>query len=226
MFATTNSSVHPVKGPGYNSYASGTRMNAPYGVTKTNGTNTTPGVVITCFDCHNVVGTPLTRRTVTAHGNAVSLRGTFQVASATLCNICHAGYTTAPATNPTSHGPGSALNSSGLDSGMATYLRTRCDACHSSTNTAALGGVPIRPVRSEDAHGFNRLRNPTATDTMWPTGATNTYPPYAFIRAGYTTQHKPLSGPSVPTGTATCSGYGSTICSRSSMGSYSPGGVY
>jgi hypothetical protein len=140
----------------------------------------------------------------------------------TFCIVCHAGYDTNTSVN---HGTGTAWTSSGADSGMTTYIRYACYYCHSSNPTK-----PGRPTPGEDVHGFNRLRNATSTDLLWPVGTTETFPPYAFIRGGFTTQHKPLSGPSVPTGSATCSGYsgtnGSSNCNRGSMGNYTPGGVY
>jgi predicted CxxxxCH...CXXCH cytochrome family protein len=241
-FATTNSTYHPIRGRQNNSYAYNTRMAAPWntGVTKTAGTNTGWGHLITCFDCHAPNGaTGVQTSTVTAHGsaitsatgttNAVQLRGyvwrTGSVSATnntTLCSVCHALYNTNTTDN---HGTGSAFIS-GTDSGMTNYLRYACYYCHSSNATK-----PARPIAGEDAHGFNRLRTATATDLLWPIGATETYPPYGFIRAsGFATQSKPLSGPSVPTGSANCSGYtgtnGTSSCSRGSMGNYTPGGVY
>jgi hypothetical protein len=72
------------------------------------------------------------------------------------------------------------------------------------------------------------------TDTMWPVGATNTYKPYGFMRSAgtagmwKTTSWKPLSGPGVPAGTATCGGSAAlgTGCSNQSHGGYTPGGAY
>jgi predicted CxxxxCH...CXXCH cytochrome family protein len=226
-FATSNSSYHPVSGKQNNSYTQGTRMVAPWNLAKTNGNNTQWGNLITCWDCHaplNASG--IQSSTVTAHGGAVTLRQPVFGTNPTtgnaggLCITCHAGYNTNTSAN---HGAGSAFTSN-TDSGMTTYLRGQCHACHSSWSTAD-GGAPVRPFRAQDVHGFDSLRKTSATDKLWPVGATETYKPYGFIRAGFTTQHKPLSGSGVPTGSASCSGYGG-VCSRSSMGSYTPGGVY
>lgn len=75
-FAVSNSSYHPVLGKQNNSYASGTRMVAPYGVTKTAGTSTGWGVLLSCWDCHSPAGTTTITSTITAHGGpATGLRG-------------------------------------------------------------------------------------------------------------------------------------------------------
>ncbi|TWJ32523.1 putative CxxxxCH...CXXCH cytochrome family protein [Geobacter argillaceus] len=220
MLATTNSTFHPVKGPRTNSYAANSRMNAPYGVTKTNGTPSN-GVVINCFDCHNAP-TPLTRRTVTAHGASAAnaFRGTYYTTTATLCHTCHAGYSAL--SGGMGHGSGSAFYSS-VDSGMDTYMSNQCQKCHASTDTA------VRPVRAEDAHGFSYFAG-SGTDKMWPRGATETYKMYAFIRNTNqwtgTLTWKPLSGPSVPAGSATCGGNMTSSTCGDSMTAYTPGGAY
>ncbi len=218
MFATTNSTFHPVKGPQNNSYAANSRMNAPYGVTKTNGTPSA-GVVINCFDCHNVSGAPLTRRTVSAHGNPAWLRGTAYDTTNSLCKICHNGYQTA--TGGMGHGSGSAFYSS-VDSGMDTYMTNQCQKCHASTDTA------VRPTRAEDAHGFSYFAG-NGTDKMWPRGATETYKMYAFIRntnQWSSSNWQPLSGPGVPAGGAQCGGNMTTSACSDTMTGYTPGGVY
>jgi hypothetical protein len=167
-----------------------------------------------CWDCHNVSGTPLTRRTVTAHGNAVTLRGNIWTNPVTLCIICHTGYNTSSSSH---HGTGSALASS-TNNGMTTYLQTRCHYCHSSDTTK-----PARPLPGEDSHGYNKLSN----GANWPNGM----PPYAFMRNSVnwgTSSPKVLSGPGVPTGTATCGGSGkvSSGCTGEDHSTYTPGGVY
>ncbi|MFZ4858146.1 MAG: CxxxxCH/CxxCH domain c-type cytochrome [Desulfuromonadaceae bacterium] len=220
MFATTNSTFHPVKGPQNNSYASSTtpRMVAPYGVAKTAGTPSI-GVVMNCFDCHNAPTTPLLTRTVAAHGSTApnAFRGAVYETTNTLCHVCHTGYTVTTG----NHGAGSAINSS-TNSGMGTYMAGQCQRCHASTNTA------VRPVRGEDAHGFNRFAG-TGTDAMWPIGATETYRPFAFFRnttQWTTTSWKPLSGTGVPTGTATCGGTMSATNCGDNMIAYTPGGAF
>jgi hypothetical protein len=229
-FSTANSSYHPVRGKQDNSYTSNARMNAPWNAAKTPGSAGQRGYLMTCWDCHALSTDAGTiTRTVTAHGAPATVRGEIWRTGAvgasnntTFCIVCHAGYNTNTATN---HGSGSAWNSAGADSGMDDYIRYACYYCHSSNATK-----PARPTPGEDVHGFNRLRKASSTDLLWPVGATETYPPYAFIRAGFTTQHKPLSGAGVPAGSATCSGYdgtnGSSTCSRGSMGNYSPGGIF
>lgn len=215
MFLTTNSTFHPVKGPQNNRYASGTRMAVPYGVTKT---AIADGIVMNCFDCHNAP-VPLTSRTVAAHGSTApnAYRGTVYDTSNTLCKVCHTGYTG----TTSHHGTGSAF-ASNTNSGMTTYLTNQCQRCHASTNTA------VRPVRAEDAHGFNRFAG-TGTDAMWPRGAAETYRPYAFMRnttQWTTTSWKPLSGTGVPAGSATCGGSMSASGCGDNMTTYTPGGTY
>ena len=241
QFTTTNAAAHPVKGPRNNSFASYSgpiaqtgmantargkdRMFSPYGVSKTRGLTGQPGIVINCFDCHNNP-TPLTLRTVTAHGNAVTLRGVATNSSnsaataVTLCIVCHAGYNTNTGSN---HGAGSAINSN-TNSSMANYLRYSCNYCHSS------GVTTERPYRGEDMHGFDRFIGNNA-DTMWPIGPVDTYKPYSFMRntLGWSvTSWKPLSGPGVPTGSATCGGQSvsQSGCTGESHSTYTPGGSY
>lgn len=222
QFATTNSSFHPVKGAQNNSYAQGTKMVAPFGVTKTNGTPSN-GVVITCFDCHNVVGNPLTQRTVTAHGNAVTLRGVPAVSGTpastngvTLCRLCHNGYYGGTAN---SHSTGSAFNTS-TDSGMTAYVNYGCNICHSSGFTTA---VP-RPIRGQDTHGSNALGTVgtliTATN-RWATDAT----PIAFIRNRQVLPNQQPKQIGARTFTPSCMGGSTNPCSQGTQ-TYAPGGVY
>ena len=190
-------------------------MAVPYGVTKT---AVSDGIVMNCFDCHNAPA-PLTSRTVASHGSTApnAYRGTVYDTTNTLCKVCHAGYTVTTG----NHGTGSAFASS-TNSGMGTYAANQCQRCHASTNTA------VRPVRSEDAHGFNRFAG-TGTDAMWPRGATESYRPFSFFRnttQWTTTSWKPLSGPGVPAGSATCGGNMSASGCSDSMSSYTPGGAY
>jgi hypothetical protein len=243
--SATNASAHPVKGPRYNSFASmssatpaiGTnalnrnRMYAPYGVIKNRGVTGQPGVVINCFDCHNQPGAPLTLRTVTAHGAANTLRGVATnnsnsaATAVTLCIVCHAGYNTVAGTSSATanHGAGSALNSN-TNTSMGNYLKYSCNYCHSS------GITTQRPYRGEDMHGFDRFINNNA-DAMWPIGPVDTYKPFAFMRntLGWTvTSWKPLSGPNVPVGTATCGGQSVSQpgCTGENHSAYTPGGSY
>jgi hypothetical protein len=194
-------------------------MAAPWNITKTNGTAGQYGYLITCWDCHAPAGaTGIQTSTVTAHGAAATLRGTVYETTNTLCKTCHLGYTVTTG----NHGAGSAINSS-TNSGMGTYMANQCQKCHASNDAAA------RPTKAEDAHGFNRLPWSAGTDAMWPRGATETYRPYAFIRntqQWVTTSWKPLSGPSVAVGSATCGGTMSSSTCGDNMSTYTPGGAY
>ncbi len=219
--ATTNASAHPIQGPRNRAYPTPARFNAPYN----NFTRTPPtrsnGVVLNCFDCHNTP-TLRTKRTIVAHGNAVTLRGNIWTNPDTLCTACH--IPNVSGTTNGQHGAGSAFASS-TNSGMQSYINARCEYCHASSTA-----TPGRPVRAQDVHGFDRFAG-SGTDTMWPIGATNSYKPYAFMRnvTNWTNSSwKPLSGTGVPTGSATCGGttISSQGCTGENMTNYSPGGVY
>lgn len=229
QLAVTNSSFHPVKGPNDNSYVTSTTTNSPYGVAKVGGTPSN-GVVMNCFDCHNVVGVPLTRRTVSAHGNAVTLRGVATVSgtpsatnNVTFCKVCHA--TATYQTGTSRHGTGSAFTSS-TDSGMTSYMSYGCNMCHSSGYTTAV----IRPVRGQDAHGVNVLpTGGTAKATRWAGTSTGTpaavnAKPYAFIRnTAQLSNHSPKSA-SGTTYTPSCN-MAVSPCSQGSK-NYTVGGTY
>jgi hypothetical protein len=239
QFATSNSSAHPVLGPRSKDFPTAARFIDPYKPTGTRGTSGTlsQGVVINCFDCHNAP-TPLTTRTVVAHGSNATdyLRGVATVTgtpsstnAVTLCVACHDGYTGAGQ----SHGADSAFNSSTRAS-MAAYVGYGCNYCHSSSETA------IRPFRAEDIHGNNRLRVTDVNDLMWPVGATETNRPYAFIRnasttitgsaastVNYTTYRPLTAGTELTSGSPSCQTTGTSPCSNmSSLRTYTPGGAY
>lgn len=220
---TTNASAHPIQGPRNRAYPTPARFNSPYNnFTRTAGSGSN-GVVLNCFDCHNTPTTPLTTRTVAAHGNAVTLRGNIWSNPDSLCTLCH--IPNVAGTTNGQHGAGSAFNS-GTNSGMQSYINARCEYCHSS-NTAS----PGRPVRAQDVHGFDRFAG-SGTDTMWPKGATDSYKPFAFMRNtvnwGGTSSWKPLSGTGVTAGSATCGGtaLNSQGCTGENMTTYTPGGTY
>ncbi|SNB45997.1 CxxxxCH/CxxCH domain-containing protein [Geobacter sp. DSM 9736] len=201
QLATTNSSRHPVLGPLNRDYPTAARLTDPYKPTGTRGTTGTrsQGVVINCFDCHNVTGsTPLTLRTVSAHGNAVTVRGNATIPTpgstpsstndVTLCKVCHAGYQT----GTSSHGTGSALGST--NNGMTSYMSYGCNMCHSSGYSTAIQ----RPVRAMDVHGMDVLPSGGLTKaTRWAGTAQGTPAvvnarPYAFIRnTQVLTNHQP-----------------------------------
>jgi predicted CxxxxCH...CXXCH cytochrome family protein len=228
QFATTNSSWHPVMGPKNRDYPTAVMLADPYKPTGTRGTSGTlsQGVVLNCFDCHNVAGTPLTDRTVAAHGNAVTLRGVATVSGtpsasngATFCGVCHIGQYGKAANN---HGTGSAFTTN-TNGTMTAYVNYGCNICHGSRYTTAV----VRPVRAQDIHGSNVV--PTGTQTKagrWAGGTKNG--PIAFIRNNYDfNDHAPLN----ITGTVytpACMGGSSaetTACQRG-VENYTPGGTY
>jgi hypothetical protein len=239
-FDPSNSAYHPVMSQQNNSYVANTRMQAPWNTlspAKTPGTtNATAawGFRISCWDCHAPLGTASTAtltETVTAHGGTTTMRGVTWTAStattgttANLCLLCHL---TAVGSTST-HGTGSAWSTTGRAE-PGTLARNACFNCHSSSVAK-----PSRPIAAQDVHGFNAFAPAAGTDTLWPVGATNTYRPFAFMRSilttggrWTTTSWKPLSGPGVPTGSATCGGQGSLGSGCNDNHSpYTPGGVY
>lgn len=222
QFAITNSSRHPVLGSRTKDFPYSTRLAAPYnniGTTRnangTTGHTTAASVVLNCFDCHNTATTPLTLRTVAAHGNAVTLRGTVYAGSAasTLCTTCHIGYTVAG-----THSTGSAWALTGSSHNAARG----CEYCHGSqTNTTA----QVRPIRAQDYHGSNAL----VGGGLW-TGVTPNSRPYAFIRGwSGTAYHRPYRSSEFTTGSATCGAGtcpGGSSVGNGSTRTYGAGGTY
>ena len=221
QFATTNSSIHPVLGPRSSDYPVNTRLAVPYnniGTTRVAGAhNLANSVVLNCFDCHNTPTAPLTDRTVVAHGNAVTLRGTIYAngAASTLCTTCHTGYTSAPGTAGV-HGAGSAWAATG----SSHDVRIDCHGCHGSNISTARA---VRPLGAQDYHGNNAL----VGGGLWPTINSR---PYAFIR-GWTggAYYRPYRSSEFTTGNATC---GAGTCPTDgqvgdgSTRTYTPGGTY
>jgi predicted CxxxxCH...CXXCH cytochrome family protein len=222
QFSSGNSSYHPVRAPLNRDFPAATRLVAPYNNNGsragTSGTKTL-SVVINCFDCHNVSATaPWTLRTVVAHGNATTIRGTIYAfgAVSTLCTTCHSGYTTTSGY----HGAGSAWAATG----SSHNVTRNCQDCHGTYQTTST--APARPIRAQDYHGNNSLNG----GGLWPTVASR---PYAFIRAwGGTAYHRPLRGKEFTTGSATCgagscpSGGNGGQVGDGSTRTYTPGGSY
>ena len=217
QFATTNSSVHPVLGPRNKDYPTAANINDPYKPAGTRGTTGTqsPSVVLNCFDCHNVSGAnPLTDRTVVAHGNAETIRGTTHVSNPSLCLSCHPSGSYIVSNQ---HASGTAFSSGGSSHGS---VMDDCHACHgSNTNNSK----PARPLPAQDYHGSNAL----VGGGLWPTVNSR---PYAFIR-GWTgnAYHRPRRSSEFTTGNPTC---GAGTCPTNgqvgdgSTRSYTPGGTY
>jgi hypothetical protein len=220
QFATTNSSYHPVLGPLNRDFPLATRLLPPYdnqvaGRVAAGGVKTN-SVVLNCFDCHNTPTTPLTTRTVAAHGNAVSLRGTVYVsgAASTLCTTCHTPYTTTGTHGAA--GSGTAWTTTGTSHNVSRD----CQYCHGSQTGTARS---VRPLGAQDYHGNNSL----VGGGLWPTVNSR---PYAFIR-GWSggAYHRPFRSTEFSTGNATC---GAGTCpSGAQVGdgstrTYTPGGSY
>ncbi len=99
-FAPTNSSYHPVTGKQNNSYASGTRMVAPWSVDQDGRHHHRLGsaALLLGLPCAARESRGTITTTVTAHGGAVTLRGNATASGtapsattgATLCAVCHA----------------------------------------------------------------------------------------------------------------------------------------
>jgi hypothetical protein len=223
QFATTNRSYHPIMGKQNNGYAGGTRMVAPWNGVAKSATTAVWGPLMTCWDCHSDTGATGTITSFGVHGstlngsNITQLRGlsysTGTTAATNYCFVCHAGYT-----NSTAHGAGSAFTTVGQSS--MGGINNVCINCHSSRNNT---GQPARPIGAADAHGYSTRANGSAFGA-----ASNGY---AFIRSegfygnGYQNIVRQVGA---TTYSQSCSGYNGTgsICSRGSMGTYSPGGVY
>lgn len=239
QFATTNSSYHPVRGPLNRDFPTAARMNDPYKPTGTRGTSgtLTNSITINCFDCHNQVGTPLTRRTIVAHGNAVTVRG-YPIANTsgtpytgtspvdankpTLCIVCHAAYDTqAP------HGAGSAWQTN-MDNGMAPVVQYGCNICHASNYAT----VVVRPVRAMDVHGVNTLPTPSGSFPVRSGGRwATTGKPVAFIRNVYAIDDHAPKKVGATTYTTTCmstaaSGANPSFCGNQGAQGYTVGGTY
>jgi hypothetical protein len=221
QLSASNSSKHPVMGPLTKDYPTPARLLAPYNNFTRPGTvgSKTAGVVINCFDCHNSSVSLLTNRTVASHGSntADRMRGTFYVATPTLCTACHGG--TAQYTATSQHGAGSALTTGSSNMSATTFAT--CNNCHLS-NTA----LPARPVPGFDIHGFNGL---LSTGGAWTYGNGNGMRPIAFIRntVRFTTvSPRPAAAPGITTRTyGDCGGSQPTSCGNN-MSRYLPGGSY
>lgn len=251
QFLSTNSSRHPVGAPNNRAYPYSTRLAAPYnglGTARdgnlTTGTAATPrtkanSVIMVCDDCHTT-GTALTTRTITAHGSASQIRGTFFVASPTLCTTCHIGVY-ADNTNGR-HNSGSAF---AVGTTRANGAMLQCHFCHFSQNEPY--AAASRPRYAQDVHGFNELQG---TSAGWTAGSANGMRPIAFMRSWATsggswpTTASPrpytatLAGPgqfNLAAGQPQCGGtfaFNGTgtspaiSCSSNGHTNYSPGGSY
>lgn len=245
QFWFSNSSRHPVGVPNNRAYPYSGRLAAPYdniGTARNSNIMTsaaTPrtkanSVILLCDDCHTT-GTSLTDRMITAHGNAVTLRGiAFSTGSAaaapTLCLTCHIQGTGSGPYNNTAttapggtHGSGSAFGSAVTRAAAALNY---CHYCHFSTNVAS---GPGRPRNAQDVHGFNEIYN---TSAGWTYGAANGARPFAFLRntVSFTaTSIRPYSAPGITTGQATCGGsasIGTLFSCNDAHTNYAPGGTY
>jgi predicted CxxxxCH...CXXCH cytochrome family protein len=261
QFASTNSSRHPVGAPNSRAYPYSNRLAAPYnniGTTRDSNTQTintasprvkANSVVLVCDDCHTT-GTTLTTRTITAHGSATGLRGTFFVSGPTLCLACHiagtnGAYNNTATTSPGgSHGTGSGF---GPGTTRPAAALNYCNYCHfSNPNTYSAAN---RPRYGQDVHGFNVIYG---TAAGWTQGTANGMRPIAFMRnsfiSGATLQGSWASGFSPRPYTATTTGPGQfnlaagnsqcggsfafaggnsgISCSSNGHTTYTPGGSY
>ena len=182
-----------------------------------------------CFDCHNVSGaSPLTSRTVAAHGNNETIRGVATVSGTpaastnetTFCHVCHAGYK--PGGTLQNHGVGSAWSNRG-NNNHSNYVQYGCNICHSSGYTTA---VP-RPIRAQDTHGSSTLG--TVGTLLTTIGRWSTDPtPIAFIRNRQVLpRHAPFSITTAPTWSSgtQCMGGNVNPCSQGTQ-TYDVGGTY
>lgn len=225
-FTTTNASYHPILAQQNNSYADVNTMEAPWntagtpGGTKTTKTSLTNwGWTMTCWDCHDSSSSARTiggaNASVTAHGNAVTVRAAYSATASTatpLCALCHKTSVYWTTTTHTANLGYSALNtdtlgewSSGGYHDIAEPEYFGCTVCHGMTSKA--GALPARPGRSENVHGSNTIGT---GGTAWGSGKK----PYSFIRNTGTFNNW-------TTGQCTMGG-----CRSGEAGPYSPGGTY
>ena len=226
-FATTNASYHPISGKQNNSYVQGTAMQAPWNIAKTTGNTTSWGYLMTCWDCHAPAGaTGVQTSTVTAHGAVATLRAPIRAAGTTaalnLCINCHA-LAYAGAVNQNHSGVGTSAFGSNGSSMTGSF--SNCNNCHANgpANAAiAYATSTARPLRGEDAHGFNDRTAGTPGSVFVTTGSR----PYSFFR-GSLEQWRPASSPEVVTGSATCFGVGGGCNNNMDPAEvYTPGGAY
>ena len=229
QLASTNKSHHPVLSRTNNGYTNtgGTRMVTPWNATAKTASTTVYGPLITCWDCHAPLSATGVLTTSGVHGGAVNatdavpLRGRVYfngtTAATNLCIVCHV-----VTGNTSNHGTGSAITSA-TNSGM-TYFANRCYFCHASDVART------RPHGAGDAHGYNTRGGTVGNGLAFPTVNNG----YAFIRSegwyGNAFVHS-IRSIGVTTYTMTCGGRGTAgggagSCSRSSMGAYTPGGVF
>ncbi len=227
-FITTNSSYHPVRGRQNNSYTQGAMMVAPWTLSKTTGTTTQYGNLMSCWDCHapsGISSSETLTMTVTAHGALTTLRGGIRAAGTTgTTNLCLNCHVTTYATTGTRHPAGSAFGTSGGNSAMAAATFSNCSYCHAygPSGGAHLATSTARPLRAEDAHGFND-RTAGTVGSLW---GTSNVRPYAFIR-NILTEWSPTSAPEgTPTHTCTGGSAGNPCNNNMSNSSYTPGGAY
>ena len=244
QFAKTNRSRHPVFGSFSSGYPSNARLATPYKLPTDRTLKTkSASVVINCFDCHNVAGTGTdftvglkTTRTIVAHGNAVTVRGTSTVSgtpavgnAVTLCTQCHLGYST----NATAdHGAGSAIGTSGTlnRTQKIPFMQYGCNVCHSSGYDTARA----RPIRGEDVHGFSGPRAQAGVTNLAPAagGAWAAGRYTAFIRiATFLTDHRPqnISGTTYSPQCNMAGSEGGGVCTNQGAKTYSTttdGGYY
>ncbi|HEY3448494.1 MAG TPA: CxxxxCH/CxxCH domain-containing protein [Myxococcales bacterium] len=226
QFATTNATYHPIRGRQNNSYTQGTtQMVAPWTMAKTNGNATQFGYLLSCWDCHALpaeAGLTLTK-SVTAHGAASTIIGPVKASGTTcatnLCICCHA----AKYSSTTHVSTGSAV-ATGPDTGaMGNSYWSNCAYCHANgpANATNYQTSTARPLRADDAHGFDDRDAATVGSLFLTTGAK----PHAFFR-GSLEQWRPASGTGITAGSATCRGTGGTCNSNMSGQTYTPGGAF
>jgi hypothetical protein len=139
---------------------------------------------MSCWDCHAQTGaTGTINDMVTSHGSTTTIRGAVHTPGTTAAtNLCINCHITTYASTGTNHPAGSAFQGGASNMNAATF--SNCSNCHSYGAPAAAAGLwntgSPRPIRAEDAHGFNDRSIYTA-GSKWVNGASS-HRPYAFIR--------------------------------------------
>lgn len=230
QFSTSNATYHPVTGKQNNWYADTDTMNSPWNPAARGGgaNNTTYGYLLTCWDCHDssATGRAVTA-SVTAHGNAVTVRAPYDAVSKNatqLCVVCHKqsvywgvngggtagqGYT---------HVAGNGVSALQQDNPLTEWVSGRyhdlnawayfgCTVCHGFTDK--VGVMPTTNI-GYNVHGTNTVGSGGAT---WTTSGQK---PYSFLRNTSTMGDWNMGY---------CNMAGSNQC-RGTTGNYTPGGTY
>lgn len=245
---TSNASYHPILGKQNNSFIRGNLLLPPWNsIVKTQGITTVGqyGNLISCWDCHgapeyawNTNGTgQLMTYSVTAHGHDTTLRsgsapmGSIAYGLVATTNLCLNCHRTQYASSNGNHAAVNAYGTSAFGGGGSTNMNTgtfgNCSHCHwgyaigAQANHTSLAHAAPRPLRAENAHGYNE-RTPNVAGSTWASGNR----PYNFIRNSLTNLSYSKTPERTTAVTGSCAGSGGTCNNNMGGDTYNPGGVF